>query len=428
MTTPSRASITQRTQFGVESTYATAATQAKRWPTLVVHPAPENEANEYRTQGNKFVNLVVPNKEWSTTKFEGAGTYGEMAYLFASLYANTTPIAGAGTSQQWVFAPSNGGIDTPASFTLGHGDVNAYVQTVGNVFTGMTFEFDRSAVKVSGEGIGHQFDTTTALAVLNATQVLTITGAPTGGTFTVTFKGYTTSTIAYNAAASVVQTALQALPTVGSGGMTVTGTGPYTITIAGNLANSAQPLATASGAGLTGGTSPAAAIAAGTGGITVVENIPIQPGTITCYLDTTFSAVGTTKLNGLLSGSIALSGRWQPEWVVDASLASYGPLVEGEPKASVSLMLVADQAQAHSYFATYRAGSTVYFNLQAIGPLISGSTYYKVNWVLPLQIFKLQEYKDEGGVYAIGFEFTPIADATAAYAMQAVVINETASL
>jgi hypothetical protein len=59
----------------------------------------------------------------------------------------------------------------------------------------------------------------------------TITGTPTGGTFTLTFAGQTTSGIAYNAAAAAVQTALAALSTVGVGNVTVSGSagGPYTI-------------------------------------------------------------------------------------------------------------------------------------------------------------------------------------------------------
>ena len=52
-------------------------------------------------------------------------------------------------------------------------------------------------------------------------QTVTVNGTPTGGTFTLTWNGYTTTAIAYNAAASAVQTALQALPH----GSTITATG-----------------------------------------------------------------------------------------------------------------------------------------------------------------------------------------------------------
>jgi hypothetical protein len=100
-------------------------------------------------------------------------------------------------------------------------------------------------------------------AQYDETQTVTITGSPTGGTFTLTFGGNTTTGIAYNAAASVVQTALQALASVGAGNALVTGSagGPYTVEFAGTLAKASQSLITASGASLTGGSSPSVAIA-----------------------------------------------------------------------------------------------------------------------------------------------------------------------
>lgn len=79
-------------------------------------------------------------------------------------------------------------------------------------------------------------------------------GGPSAGTFTLTYKGQTTAGIAYNAAASAVQSALQALSTIGAGNVTVTGGagGPYTVTMAGTLANDSTVM-TGSGTGLTGG-------------------------------------------------------------------------------------------------------------------------------------------------------------------------------
>lgn len=93
-------------------------------------------------------------------------------------------------------------------------------------------------------------------------QVVTVTGSPTGGTFTLTGNGNETAAIAYNAAAATtVQTAVRAL-----GGpfeaATVSGSagGPYTVTL-GASASGPAPLALGTNA-LTGGTSPSIAVAA----------------------------------------------------------------------------------------------------------------------------------------------------------------------
>ena len=56
-----------------------------------------------------------------------------------------------------------------------------------------------------------------------ATQTVTFTGTPTAGTFTLTYLGQTTSALAFNVAAAAVQTAMQALSTVGTGNCTVAG-------------------------------------------------------------------------------------------------------------------------------------------------------------------------------------------------------------
>lgn len=90
-------------------------------------------------------------------------------------------------------------------------------------------------------------------------QTVTVTGAPTGGTFTLTYNGQTTAGIAYNATAAAVQSALEALSNVDPGDVTVSGSngGPWTIASAGASA----PTVTASGSGLTGGSSPAVGVA-----------------------------------------------------------------------------------------------------------------------------------------------------------------------
>jgi hypothetical protein len=90
--------------------------------------------------------------------------------------------------------------------------------------------------------------------VIDNNQTISL-GSPSAGNFTLTYKGQTTANIVYNAAASAVQSALQALSTIGAGNATVSGSngGPYTVTFAGTLANDMTAL-TGNGTGLTGGT------------------------------------------------------------------------------------------------------------------------------------------------------------------------------
>ena len=96
-----------------------------------------------------------------------------------------------------------------------------------------------------------------AAAAVNEVIDVTLTGSPTGGTFTLTYSGQTTSGIAYNAAASAVTSALEALSNIGSGDVSVSASGAlasgygWRIEFTGALAGADQAL-TASGASLTG--------------------------------------------------------------------------------------------------------------------------------------------------------------------------------
>jgi hypothetical protein len=72
------------------------------------------------------------------------------------------------------------------------------------------------------------------------TEIQTITVTPdtsAGGTYKLSYEGFVTAALADTATAAQVQAALRALPSIGSAGVTVTGStgGPYTITFGGNL-------------------------------------------------------------------------------------------------------------------------------------------------------------------------------------------------
>jgi phosphohistidine swiveling domain-containing protein len=92
----------------------------------------------------------------------------------------------------------------------------------------------------------------------NHVTTLTLTGAPTGGSFTLTYSAQTTAAIPYNATAAQIQSALEALSNIAEGEVDCNGgpllTAPVTITWYGTLAGViTNPTVTPS---FTGGTSP----------------------------------------------------------------------------------------------------------------------------------------------------------------------------
>ncbi|WP_448333480.1 hypothetical protein [Streptomyces sp. DSM 41534] len=134
-------------------------------------------------------------------------------------------------------------------------------------------------------------------------QTVTVTGTPTGGTYTLTFSGQTTTGIPYNATATQVKTALEALSNVNVGDVTVTG-GPHpgtpvTVTFVGQYLGDDVGQMTASGTGLTGGTTPAVSVSTTTAGGTATASDGTQ--TLAGFLvDGIFFNPGSTKAAGAL--------------------------------------------------------------------------------------------------------------------------------
>ncbi len=100
-----------------------------------------------------------------------------------------------------------------------------------------------------------------------AATTVTISGTPTGGSFTLSVNGETTAPIAYNATGAAVVSALEALNTFNPGDLAATaGALPGTavkLVFYGAFVGAGRPILSASGAGLTGGTSPAVAVVNG---------------------------------------------------------------------------------------------------------------------------------------------------------------------
>jgi hypothetical protein len=138
--------------------------------------------------------------------------------------------------------------------------------TLGLEFDGLTsynYFKNGTLVQIVMEFIGN------SISGANEVQTVTITGTPTGGTFTLAYWGQTTTAIAYNANAATVQAALEALPGIGVGNVAVTGGPgpgtPYVVTFQNALAGRDIAALTAVGS-FTGGASPAVAVTTTTPG------------------------------------------------------------------------------------------------------------------------------------------------------------------
>jgi len=93
-------------------------------------------------------------------------------------------------------------------------------------------------------------------------EIQTITVDATGGTFTISYGGQTTATIAFGALGETVESKLEALSSIGEGQVSVTGAsgGPFVITFRDSLGNQDIAAVTTDPALLTGGAGTAAVV------------------------------------------------------------------------------------------------------------------------------------------------------------------------
>lgn len=162
----------------------------------------------------------------------------------------------------------------------------------------------------------------------NEVQTLSTTGTPTGGTFTLVVLGQTTGTIAFNASASAIQTAINnALAVLGTG-HTVTVTGgalptnaPITFTGA-QVSGRDIPAITVGTNSLTGGTSPVPAIAQTTAGRTGRKYVAVDlPGAWTAV-----------NLGGSADGVRTMEFSFQP--VYQTTIAAMGQILVHNARTS----------------------------------------------------------------------------------------------
>ena len=159
---------------------------------------------------------------------------------------------------------------TVSDFSAGDSDANDYVLWIDSV----------------GNGV-------------NAVQTITIDA--TGGTYAVTFGASVTGAIAEGGTAAALEDALEILPNIGPGNVSVTGSsgGPYTVTFTGDLSSTNVALMTADGANLTGGASTSVVTLATAGAAGPVTTGSYEITTVGTNLTLTTSPYAAAGANGI---------------------------------------------------------------------------------------------------------------------------------
>jgi hypothetical protein len=176
---PERTSVTQKTQFGAESTAGTSVAASKFLPSLEFSTSIEGDMSDVRAGGLKFPTGAVMGREWSSTKVTGTPSYDELSYLLSSLVAKVTPTTADTTAKVWTYSPASSTEDTIQTYTIETGSSVRAHKTLYNVLTDFTLKGDRSSTSVDGTFMGKLFTdgiTLTASPTTVGSQVLLMPG------------------------------------------------------------------------------------------------------------------------------------------------------------------------------------------------------------------------------------------------------------
>lgn len=402
----------ETTQLGVEAVGASGVqvVASRLLQSIGFSLDPEVDISVFGPAGQDYDTAAIINREWSSGGLTGTPDYREIAFPLCGVYGNPTIALAGGSAYDWTWNPrSVGGFDRPRTFTLERGVAGMSAEAVTYLtMTALNQNFSREGgMDQGGSFFARRLDWDAQMST-NQKRTITPTGTISGGTFLINFAGTNTAAVAYNATASAIQTALELLANVEPGDVIVTGGPlsagtPVVIETTGIYAQQAVTI-TVDGALLTGGGSIAATTSTPFALPTSSDVIPIMPGEVNVYLDTTFGAIGTTQYTGDFACGWGIGDRRNPVWTLNRSLNSFSSTVQTKPNPTFTLSVNNDPT-GRQLIPVMRAGTSRFVRIECIGPVIGGG--YSFEYVIDLhgKIVQAPGQGDVNGARSLDWTF-----------------------
>jgi hypothetical protein len=367
-----RATVFQQTQLGIESVLGTVVPANRLILSGSIQPTPDGFPTPYRTMSSKVPSQVIKQKESVTGALDAVMDYNAIIYWLQG-YLSTGVIStptGATNTRRHTYLPLTRAADNAVSYTLDFGSSARAERMAGVKINSLTATWSDEEASLTGDVFGMRMTESVTITAspteipafpvspteidvyvgaatgTSEVQTVTVTGTPTGGSFKLTYAGQETASIAFDAAAATVQTALQNLSTIGMNNATVTGGPgpgtPWVVTFAAALAGIDTFLLTLSTNALTGGTSPT---------VTIVETTP----------------GGLLHVGVPSRAELSLPERYVPRRTLRTADPSYSYFVEQGFEPTLTLDMP-HNAKAAGYMANLRAADVLFCRVQAFGP------------------------------------------------------------
>lgn len=424
---------TQRFLLHPEATYGTLeAIIATKLNALRVAVTPAKTVEKFAPQGDALPSLGVLTDDMTNFAFTGKLSFSDVCYVLASLFGYTAPTLLGGIAYQWAFNWDGTQVVEAQSYSVTYGDANFARAIAGLIFNTLGFGVARDGnLQMTSNGFGKALATGAVSYPRESPYTLTITA--TGGTYTITWSGQTTSAIAFGADGPTILAALVALSNVAPGDLAVTGTGPYTITPTSTGAFAATDVTATIGTGsLTGGTATLAKVRAG-GPIVSIPAVPMFPTLFDVYMDPTWASLGSSKIGSIYSMDLGIAERYARTRPIDSTQLNDGYTeTAGDDSGQNHTLNFTIAADANGEAQLAKAGGTQqFFRIVANGAANSIDTghAYLFQWDFAHLVTGFGAYGPvQGGVHAIPVQGSLSKDQTTGNATKILINNKLATL
>lgn len=437
-----RPTVTQNTDFGKETTENTAVASLTRFSRTEINLSPQIVFEVLRKMGYRFGTDSIPGRRWTDFAIKGKPSYDELAWYFDWLLNAVTPSTpgGATDARLRTYLPSSTREMSPMTGTIRQGDPHRADMCAGSFLTGLQITWDVDKVDMTGAGQARKLSTDVQMSTNEVQQVAIGGGTPTSGNFKLTVvnpetgASATTGTIAFNASAATVQSALEALSNVEVGEVVATGGAlpgtPVLVEFRKRFGQQNVATMTVSDNTLDLGT-PAVTTPTAGAAPSETEGVVIESAHIKIYADPAHGDLGTTALDSVFSGSIQLNNLRAPVFVVNRDYAgSMKGRVPTPVDGKFALKLEAQDEAYQFYTGADEDGNPFwYIRFEAVGEEIESGQDYMVIIDLACKLSEPPSAPaDEGGVYATELTFDILHSSAWGYAVNAQVQNGVATV